>query len=107
MLLPGLDIVVGMQPGGLRGGGADHGYWHVEALGQRIERGRARRLEDALVVNLGRPGGGLFMPLFVKLATCRGLDGWLREEIRSRLRKEYTPGTSPTRSSRCRTFPLP
>jgi len=48
-------------------------------------------VEDALVVNLERPGGGLFMPLFVKLATSRGLDGRLREEIRSRLRKEYTP----------------
>ena len=36
------------------------------------------------------------MPLFVKLATGRGLDGWLREEIRSRLAKSTRPGTSPT-----------
>ena len=48
-------------------------------------------VEDALIVNLDRPGGGFFMPLFVKLATGRGLDGRLREEIRSRLRKDYTP----------------
>jgi acetoacetyl-CoA synthetase len=48
-------------------------------------------VEDALIVNLDRPGGGFFMPLFVKLATGRVLDGRLREEIRSRLRKEYTP----------------
>ena len=43
VLRPGLDAVVVMQPGGLRRGGADYGYRHVEALGQRIERGRARR----------------------------------------------------------------
>ena len=48
-------------------------------------------VEDALIVNLDRPGGAFFMPLFVKLATGRVLDGRLREEIRSRLRKEYTP----------------
>ena len=48
-------------------------------------------VEDALIVNLDRPGGGFFMPLFVKLATGRELDGRLREEIRSRLRTEYTP----------------
>ncbi len=48
-------------------------------------------VEDALIVNLDRPGGGFSMPLFVKLATGRMLDGRLREEIRSRLRKEYTP----------------
>jgi acetoacetyl-CoA synthetase len=48
-------------------------------------------VEDALIVNLDRPGGGFFMPLFVKLATGRVLGGRLREEIRSRLRKEYTP----------------
>ena len=48
-------------------------------------------VEDAVIVNLDRPGGGFFMPLFVKLATGRVLDGRLREEIRSRLRKEYTP----------------
>jgi acetoacetyl-CoA synthetase len=48
-------------------------------------------VEDALIVNLDRPGGGFFMPLFVQLTTGRVLDGRLREEIRSRLRNEYTP----------------
>jgi hypothetical protein len=43
VLRPGLDVVVVMQPGGLRRGGADYGYWHVEAFGQRVERGRPRR----------------------------------------------------------------
>jgi acetoacetyl-CoA synthetase len=48
-------------------------------------------VDDALVVNLDLPGGGFFMPLFVRLADGRMLDDGLREEIRGRLRKEYTP----------------
>jgi acetoacetyl-CoA synthetase len=48
-------------------------------------------IDDALVVNLDLPGGGFFMPLFVKLAGGRVLDERIRGEIRDRLRKEYTP----------------
>src|SRR5450755_2696724 len=48
-------------------------------------------IDDALVVNLDLPDGGFFMPLFVRLADGRVLDDSLREEIRGRLRKEYTP----------------
>jgi acetoacetyl-CoA synthetase len=48
-------------------------------------------IEDALVVNLDLPGGGFFMPLFVRLAAGQVLDDRIRGEIRDRLRKEYTP----------------
>jgi acetoacetyl-CoA synthetase len=48
-------------------------------------------VEDALVVNLDLPDGGFFMPLFVKLAPGAELDAALEEEIRQRLRREYTP----------------
>ena len=48
-------------------------------------------IDDALIVNLDLPGGGFFMPLFVKLAGDRVLDDALAGEIRQRLRKEYTP----------------
>ncbi len=48
-------------------------------------------IDDALVVNLGLPEGGFFMPLFVRLADGRVLDDSLRREIRGRLRREYTP----------------
>jgi acetoacetyl-CoA synthetase len=46
---------------------------------------------DGLVVNLDRPGGGFFMPLFVTLAPGQVLDDRLRSEISDRLRHEYTP----------------
>jgi acetoacetyl-CoA synthetase len=46
---------------------------------------------DGLVVNLDRPGGGFFMPLFVTLAPGQVLDDGLRAAIRERLRAEYTP----------------
>jgi acetoacetyl-CoA synthetase len=46
---------------------------------------------DGLVVNLDRPGGGFFMPLFVTLAPGQVLDDRLRAAIRQRLRTEYTP----------------
>jgi acetoacetyl-CoA synthetase len=48
-------------------------------------------VDDALVINLDLPGGGFFMPLFVKLAGGCELDERIRGEIRGRLRKEYTP----------------
>jgi acetoacetyl-CoA synthetase len=46
---------------------------------------------DGLVVSLDRPGGGFFMPLFVKLAPGQALDDRLRAEIGQRLRTQYTP----------------
>jgi acetoacetyl-CoA synthetase len=48
-------------------------------------------IDDALVVNLDRPDGRFFMPLFVRLAGGGVLDDRIRAEIRDRLRTEYTP----------------
>jgi acetoacetyl-CoA synthetase len=48
-------------------------------------------VSDALVVNLDLPGGKFFMPMFVTLADGATLDERLENEIKSRLRKEYTP----------------
>ena len=48
-------------------------------------------VDDALVVNLDLPGGGFFMPLFVKLADGLVLDADLQSTIAGRLRREYTP----------------
>lgn len=52
---------------------------------------------DALVVNLDLPGGGFLMPLFVELQEGRMLDEALADEIRGRLRREYTPRHVPDR----------
>jgi acetoacetyl-CoA synthetase len=46
---------------------------------------------DAVIVNLDLPGGGFFMPLFVKLADGVVLDDALDARIRDRLRTQYTP----------------
>jgi acetoacetyl-CoA synthetase len=48
-------------------------------------------VEDALIVNLDLPGGGFFMPLFVRLAAGCTLDDALREKIRAVIREQYTP----------------
>jgi acetoacetyl-CoA synthetase len=48
-------------------------------------------VQDALIVNLDLPGGGFFMPLFVKLTPGVELDGALEAKIRDTLRREYTP----------------
>ena len=48
-------------------------------------------VDDALVVNLDLPGGGFFMPMFVKLADGLKLEDDLADEIRARLRREYSP----------------
>ncbi|TLY91589.1 MAG: acetoacetate--CoA ligase [Gammaproteobacteria bacterium] len=48
-------------------------------------------VQDALIVNLDLPGGGFFMPLFVKLAAGVELNPELEARIRDTLRREYTP----------------
>jgi acetoacetyl-CoA synthetase len=47
-------------------------------------------VQDALIVNLDLPGGGFFMPLFVKLAAGVELGPELEVKIRDTLRREYT-----------------
>jgi acetoacetyl-CoA synthetase len=54
-------------------------------------------VDDALIVNLDLPGGGFFMPLFVKLADGIRLDARIEDKIRDRLRREYTPRHVPDR----------
>jgi len=41
--LPGRSLVVVMQSGGFRCGGADHRDWDIEPFGERVNRGRAWR----------------------------------------------------------------
>jgi acetoacetyl-CoA synthetase len=52
---------------------------------------------DALVVNLDLPGGRFLMPLFVVLHSGLSLDESLEQEIRDRLRRDYTPRHVPDR----------
>jgi acetoacetyl-CoA synthetase len=47
-------------------------------------------IEDSLIVNLDLPGGGFFMPLFVKLKDGLVLDEALQEKVRARMRKAYS-----------------
>ena len=53
--------------------------------------GMIPEVQDALIVNLDLPGGGFFMPLFVKLAAGVELDPELEAKIGDTLRREYTP----------------
>jgi acetoacetyl-CoA synthetase len=47
-------------------------------------------VEDSLIVNLDLPGGGFFMPLFVKLRDGVQIDEALRDKIRDCMRSAYT-----------------
>ncbi len=47
-------------------------------------------IEDALIVNLDLPGGGFFMPLFVKLKEGLKLDEALQDKVRACMRKAYS-----------------
>ena len=58
---------------------------------------RLDEVEDALVVNLDLPGGGSFMPLFVKLKGGRDLDDATERAIRERLRRDGSPRHVPDR----------
>jgi acetoacetyl-CoA synthetase len=48
-------------------------------------------VDDAIVVSLDLPGGRFFMPMFVTLADGVTLDERIENEIKTRLRREYTP----------------
>lgn len=52
---------------------------------------RLAPVADCLIVNLDLPGGGFFMPLFVKLKPGFALDDQLRAQINDALRSAYTP----------------
>ncbi|MCC6948458.1 MAG: acetoacetate--CoA ligase [Bradyrhizobiaceae bacterium] len=52
---------------------------------------------DSLIINLDLPGGGFFMPLFVKLKPGRELDADLQARIVDTLRRSYTPRHVPDR----------
>jgi acetoacetyl-CoA synthetase len=52
---------------------------------------------DSLIVNLDLPGGGFFMPLFVKLKPGQELDTNLQARIADTLRRAYTPRHVPDR----------
>ena len=52
---------------------------------------RIPQIQDALVVNLERPGSGDFMPLFVLLKPGVALTSELKQEISGMLRKECSP----------------
>jgi acetoacetyl-CoA synthetase len=47
-------------------------------------------IDDSLIVNLDLPGGGFFMPLFVKLHDGIPLDDGLVDKVRARMRKTYS-----------------
>jgi acetoacetyl-CoA synthetase len=47
-------------------------------------------IEDSLIVNLDLPGGGFFMPLFVKLREGVRVDEALQDKVRAKMRKTYS-----------------
>jgi acetoacetyl-CoA synthetase len=47
-------------------------------------------IEDSLIVNLDLPGGGFFMPLFVKLRSGLVVDDSLRDKVRACMRNTYS-----------------
>jgi acetoacetyl-CoA synthetase len=62
-------------------------------------------VDDALVVNLDLPGGKFFMPMFVKLTDGLTLDDAIVNEIKTRLRREYTPRHVPDKFIQVQAIP--
>jgi acetoacetyl-CoA synthetase len=63
-------------------------------------------VDDAIVVNLDLPGGRFFMPMFVKLADGFTIDEKIETEIRTRLRREYTPRHVPDKIIQVPAIPM-
>ena len=64
-------------------------------------------IEYSLIVNLDLPGGGFFMPLFVKLKDGLQLDEELREQVRARMRTRFTRWAPSRTRSRARKWKCP
>jgi len=62
-------------------------------------------VEDALIVNLDLPGGRFFMPLFVKTRGDVPLDEDIAEQIRARIRRDYSPRHVPDKMFQVRAIP--
>ncbi len=62
-------------------------------------------IEDSLIVNLDLPGGGFFMPLFVKLHDGATLDEALVEKVRACMRKTYSARHVPDKIHQVRAIP--
>ena len=63
-------------------------------------------VDDALIVNIDLPGGGFFMPLFVKLRGECKLTPELEKRMCARLRREYTPRHVPDKVFQVPAIPL-
>jgi len=62
-------------------------------------------IEDSLIVNLDLPGGGFFMPLFVKLKDGLQVDEALHEKVRARMRKAYSARHVPDKIYQVKAIP--
>jgi acetoacetyl-CoA synthetase len=62
-------------------------------------------IEDSLIVNLDLPGGGFFMPLFVKLRDGARLDEALVDKVRARMRHAYSARHVPDKIIEVRAIP--
>jgi acetoacetyl-CoA synthetase len=94
-------FVLGRSDATLNRHGVRIGTAEVYAVLESIDE-----VDDALIINIDLPGGGFFMPLFVKLADGLRLDGRIEDKIRNRLRTEYTPRHVPDRIVQVPEIPL-
>jgi acetoacetyl-CoA synthetase len=67
--------------------------------------GEVPEVDDALIVNLDLPGGGFFMPLFVKLRDGQELDAALQDRVRARMRQAYSPRHVPDKIFQVKAIP--
>ncbi|GDY51263.1 hypothetical protein SVIO_018860 [Streptomyces violaceusniger] len=82
---------------GVRMGSADI-YEAVERLPE---------IRESLVIGVEQPDGGYWMPLFVHLTPGATLNEELLTRIKTTIRTQLSPATSPTRSSRSPASPTP
>jgi acetoacetyl-CoA synthetase len=62
-------------------------------------------VEDSLIVNLDLPGGQFFMPLFVKTKNDVPLDEQVADQIRAKIRREYSPRHVPDKIFQVKAIP--
>jgi acetoacetyl-CoA synthetase len=62
-------------------------------------------VEDSLIVNLDLPGGQFFMPLFVKTRNDVPLDEQIADQIRAKIRREYSPRHVPDKIVQVKAIP--
>ena len=98
----GACVIYGRSDSTINRGGVRMGTAEIYSAVDKVDE-----VSDCLVVDIHKPDGSAFMPLFVVLEEGAELDEDLEGRIKKSIRERTSPRHVPTRSSPCPRYPAP